>query len=61
MNEIGKNQKIEINWKIEKYSKSGPNQGSNERPKGEPVAVGDLKASFQNNLISFVLSDPEIE
>ena len=34
------------NGKIEIFQKSGPNQGANERPKGEPVAVGNLKASF---------------
>ena len=27
------------------FSKCGPNLGADERPKGEPVAVGDLKAS----------------
>ena len=45
---IGKKRK---NWQIKKFSKSDPNHGANERPKGEPVApgepvaLGDLKAS----------------
>ena len=47
-NRKSENQKIGKiqNWGI---SKSGPNQGANERPKGEPVAVGDLKASWSND------------
>ena len=44
-----KNGKLE-NWKIvnflnRKISKPGPNHGAPERPKDEPVAIGDLKAS----------------
>ena len=44
--------KSENRKKLEKrenrnISISGPNHGANERPKGEPVAVGDLKASFE--------------
>ena len=45
------NRKKSENWKKSenrKISKSGPNHGANERPKGEPVAVGDLKASCKN-------------
>ena len=41
------------NWKIENFSKSGPNHGANERPKGEPVAVGDLKASSSKVPLSY--------
>ena len=42
-----KNRKIGKIWKIDnrKISKSGHNHRANEHPKGEPVAVGDLKAS----------------
>ena len=43
---IGKKSEKRKNGKIEIFQKSGPNQGANERPKGEPVAVGNLKASF---------------
>ena len=38
--------------KSKNIQNSGPNHGANECPKGEPVAVGDLKASCKQNLIS---------
>ena len=42
---IGKNRKIGKYRKIEIFQNLIPNHGANERPKGEPVAAGDLKAS----------------
>ena len=42
-----KNRKIG-NFQNRKISKPDPNRGANERPKGESVAVGDLKASLVN-------------
>ena len=45
---IGKNGKNREKIENRKILKSGPNHGTNEHPKCEPVAVGDLKASFQN-------------
>ena len=46
---IGNNGKIgkkSEKWENRNISKSGSNHSANERPKGEPVAVGDLQASL---------------
>ena len=40
-----KNRKSE-NFEKNQEISTGPNHGANERPKGEPVAVGDLKVSL---------------
>ena len=48
---IGKNWKIGKNKENRTISKFGANHGANERPKGEPVTVGDLKASFYKRFI----------
>ena len=46
---IDKSEKVKRTekWENRNISKSGLNHGANERPKGEPVAVGDLKASYK--------------
>ena len=44
-----------------KFSKSSPNHGANERPKGEPVAVGDLRASWLNDQLSNILKPDDKE
>ena len=41
------------NFQNRKISKPGPNHGANQRPKGEPVAVGDLKESWIKKLKEF--------
>ena len=52
--------KPEQNRKDEKYSKSGPNHGANERLKGEPVAVGDLKASYHKSKVAWFDLDQKV-
>ena len=47
---IGKNGKNREKIENRKILKSGPHHGANERPKGEPVAVGDLKTSSLNRI-----------